>query len=128
MVESLLVVADDQPVTFADGRDVELKGLSGQHRLYAVEWTELPTKATMSTPDPVTLSDGPGLPAAQAVDLQDQGAGRLNPNAKLAVDQLLLGVDPRGDPSAAGARGATDCSHAILGKAAGATGRRVPSS
>ena len=29
---------DDESVAFDEGRDIELKGLAGHHRLYAVEW------------------------------------------------------------------------------------------
>lgn len=31
---------DDEFLAFDEGRDIELKGLSGQHRLYAVEWAD----------------------------------------------------------------------------------------
>ena len=30
----------DEPVAFDEGREVELKGLSGHHRVYAVAWAE----------------------------------------------------------------------------------------
>ena len=38
LVSSLVreLVADGSNITFLDGREVELKGLAGQHRLYAV--------------------------------------------------------------------------------------------
>jgi len=29
---------------FEDGRDVELKGLSGMHRVYPVTWTDAPAR------------------------------------------------------------------------------------
>jgi class 3 adenylate cyclase len=31
---------DDEFLAFDEGRDIELKGLSGQHRLYAVDWAD----------------------------------------------------------------------------------------
>jgi adenylate cyclase len=34
---------EDETVAFDDGRDVELKGLSGRHRVYAIDWAERST-------------------------------------------------------------------------------------
>ena len=46
LVSSLVreLTASSGDFEFEDGRDVELKGLSGLHRVYPVTWTDAPAR------------------------------------------------------------------------------------